>query len=76
LNVFTGNRSADAARTEAERRWSADLHERYGSTPDVYGEIITSIDSAMQSAATDAELKRHGAGVAYIIERLRLRVVR
>lgn len=64
-------RSRDAAYAAAERRWSTALHYRYVSTPTVYGEIISAIDSAMQSAATEAEIKRHGAGLAYILDQLK-----
>jgi hypothetical protein len=63
-------RSADAARVAAERRWSSDLHQRFSSQPITYSEIVGAIDPRLQQAATDAELRRHGDGVSYIIEAL------
>ena len=64
-------RSCDAANAAAERRWNIALQNRYVSVPKAYGEIIGSIDPAMQAAATEAELKRHGAGLAYILDQLK-----
>jgi hypothetical protein len=64
--------SADAVRSAAERRWMNALHETFGSMPVTYGEIINLIDTAMTDAATDAEMRRHGAGLDYIVKQLRL----
>jgi hypothetical protein len=64
-------RSRDAARDAAERRWNNALQYQYLATPTAYGEIIGAIDSAMQAAATEAEIKRHGAGLAYILDQLK-----
>jgi hypothetical protein len=64
-------RSCDAAHDSAERRWNAALQKQYLATPTVYGEIIGAIDPAMQRAATEAEMKRHGAGLAYILDQLK-----
>ena len=64
-------RSRDAANAAAERRWNIALQNRYVSAPKAYGEIIGAIDPAMQAAATEAELKRHGAGLAYILDQLK-----
>jgi hypothetical protein len=66
------NKSASAARAAAERRWNADLLRAFGSLPVTYGQIIEAVDAAIQSAATDAEVKRRGAGAAYITKRLKL----
>jgi len=62
--------SADAARVAAERRWAGDLHQRFSSQPVTYGEIIDAIDLTLQEAATDAELRRRGSGMAHIIHAL------
>jgi hypothetical protein len=35
-----------------------------------YGDIVKGIDTAMQEAATDAELAHPGAGFTYIMEAL------
>ena len=43
----------------------------FHQSPEVYGEVIGAIDQEMISAATVAEMNRHGAGIAYILERLR-----
>lgn len=67
----TATRSRAAAATAAERRWNRALHEQFSSSPEVYAQVIGAIDDAMQCAATAAEIKRHGAGVAYILEQLR-----
>jgi hypothetical protein len=67
-----GKRSLDAARDEAERRWNRELDARFRSKPITYFEIVEAMTSEIQSSATDAELGRHGAGIDYIIKRLRL----
>jgi DNA-binding IclR family transcriptional regulator len=64
--------SGDAVRSAAERRWMTALHEAFGSMPVTYGEIISLIDAAMTDAATDAEIRRHGAGFDHIVTQLRL----
>jgi hypothetical protein len=64
-------RPHDAALSAAERRWNKALHDLYSSSPEVYAEVIGVIDYEMQSAATAAEMKGHGAGIAYILEQLR-----
>jgi Helix-turn-helix domain len=64
-------RSRDAAYAAAERRWNTALQNRFVATPTVYGEIIGAIDPAMQRSATEAEMKRHGAGLAYILDQLK-----
>jgi hypothetical protein len=69
----TGGRSRspiEAALAAAARRWSTALHDRYVATPTIYGEILDAIDPAMQSAATEAELRRRGAGLAHILDQL------
>ena len=63
--------SLDAAYAAAERRWNDALQKQYLPTPEVYSAIIDAIDIAMQTAATEAEIKRHGAGVAYILDQLK-----
>jgi hypothetical protein len=65
-------RSSDVAAAEAERRWTAMLHDRFASMPVTYGDIVAAITPEIQSAATAAELKQHGAGIAYILRRLKL----
>jgi predicted transcriptional regulator len=67
-----GTRSADAARVEAERRWTTALHEQFARWPVTYAEIIDLIGTAMQEAATDAEMLRRGAGLLHILRELRI----
>jgi len=68
---LSGTRSADAARAEAERRWCADLNDKYSATPEIYAEIISAVDVEMQKAATEAEMRKHGAGLRFIYEQLK-----
>jgi hypothetical protein len=69
----SGTRSRDAAETAAERRLSDALHERFGSLPLTYGEILEAISPEIQAAATKAETLKVGAGLEYLLDRLRLR---
>ncbi len=71
-----GTRSADAAHTEAERRWTNALHEQFGSLPLTYSEIIDLIDTPMRDAATDAEVRQRGAGILHILRALRIPAAR
>jgi biotin operon repressor len=64
-------RPHDAAVTAAERRWNAALYSAFAKSPEVCAKIIGAIDSAMQNAATHAELRKRGTGFRYILERLR-----
>jgi len=64
--------SAEAAAVEAERRWTTALHQHFAPMPTTYGEVIAAIDPSMRDAATNAELKRRGAGIGYIFRQLRL----
>jgi len=72
LATRLGNRSADAARAEAERRWTDALHMQFVAMPVTYGEVIEAIDLAMMEAATEAEMRRRGAGLAYVLNKLKL----
>ncbi|MBN9011138.1 MAG: helix-turn-helix domain-containing protein, partial [Rhizobiales bacterium] len=68
---FTGRASttpsSEAARTAAEKRWSSDLHNRYVGDADAYALIIDAIDTAMQEAATTAEMRKRGSGLPTIL---------
>jgi DNA-binding IclR family transcriptional regulator len=66
------NGSREAALAAAERRWSAGLNSRYSATPEIYAEIIAAIDAEMQCAATEAEMRKPGAGLRFIHEQLQL----
>jgi hypothetical protein len=56
------------------RRWNGDLLDRFRSTP-VYAVIVDALDEELQNAATEAELKRRGAGVDRILRELAVRNV-
>lgn len=62
--------SAEAAKAAAEKRWNADLVDRYGKNPFVYGQIIENLDVALQDVVTEAELKRRGSGLDYLLKAL------
>ena len=59
--IDRGSPSQEAARVEAERRWSSDLHREFGTLVVTYSEIITAIDVTIQTAATNAELHKRGS---------------
>jgi hypothetical protein len=62
----------DAALTIAERRWTDQLHQRFASMPITYGEVIEAIDPSMRAAATEAEMRRRGSGLTYILNKLKI----
>jgi hypothetical protein len=70
--IATTPRSHDAAKVEAERRWTKVLHASFALKPLTYGEIVDAITPEIHAAATSAELKDRGAGFAYILRRLKL----
>jgi predicted transcriptional regulator len=67
-----GTRSAEAARVEAERRWTDALHEQFAHLSVTYAEIIDRIDTPMREAANDAEMRRRGNGLLHILRELRI----
>lgn len=69
---LSGSKSADAARVEAERRWTSALHRKFASMPVTYGEVIERIDRTLATAATDAELRDRGSGLWHILKALKL----
>jgi hypothetical protein len=68
-----GSQVSIAAHTSAERRWNDELLRRYSATPSIYAEIIDATTPDLQRAATEAEMHRRGAGLAYILEQLQIR---
>ena len=63
--------STDAARAAAEGRWTQAVHDNFVSQPVTHGEVISFITAEMHAAATDAEMRKRGAGFAYIMSKLR-----
>ena len=61
------------ARQIAERHWDADLRRYYLADVELYGRVIAAIDPGLQAAATDAELRRRGAGALHIVAELEKR---
>jgi len=61
--------SQEVAEIAAERRWNNGLFNRFGTGP-VYETIVEEMDDALQHEATAAEMKRRGAGVDYIVQKL------
>lgn len=66
------SKQIEIARSAAERRLNSALQTTWGATPEIYAEVLDAIDSAMWSAAADAELQKNGAGLAFILQRLRV----
>jgi DNA-binding MarR family transcriptional regulator len=66
------SKQIEVARSAAERRLSAALQETWGATPKIYAEVLNAIDPAMWGAAIDAEFRKHGAGLAFILDKLRI----
>jgi hypothetical protein len=60
--------SAEAARDSAERRWNIELLDLFGQDPVLSGAVTDAIDLSLKSMATDAELKRPGAGLECLKE--------
>ena len=69
FHVKSGS-SRVAARDAAERRWNESLTRQLAAAPDVFAGIIDAIDVDLQSAATDAELRRPGSGLADLLHEL------
>lgn len=68
------NLARSAAETAGLRRWNSDLLLRFRSMPK-FGAVVDAVDLAMQNAATEAELKQRGGGVAFIVSELLVRGV-
>lgn len=61
------------ARVAAERRWSTSLHTKFSKKPNVYAFVVDQIDEELRMHATEAELRKGGAGLKLILEQLELR---
>lgn len=59
-----------AARDAAERRWNDALTQRYIGFPDVYAAVVDAIDADTCDAATNAEMRESGSGIALVERRL------
>jgi len=72
LTLMASKSSTNAAHDDAERRWTTAVHHMFVDRPVTYGQIIGAVDDEIRSAATAAELSRRGAGLAFILIRLKL----
>jgi hypothetical protein len=68
------SRSHVAARDAAERRWNEALTRQFAAAPDIFVSLIDAIDPELQSTATDAELRRPGSGISFLLMELDRRV--
>jgi hypothetical protein len=66
--------SREAAEAAAVRRWNQALLDQFLGEP-IYLTIVDALDSELQAAATEAEMKRRGEGIACILRGLMLRKV-
>jgi hypothetical protein len=66
--------SREAAEAAAVRRWNQALLDQFLGEP-IYLTIVDTLDSELQAAATEAEMKRRGEGIACILRGLMLRKV-
>jgi len=64
--------SSIAAQTAAERRWSDDLLRQFRTTPITYGEVIDAITPEIRLAAIEAESRKPGSGIGYILSTLKM----
>jgi hypothetical protein len=64
------SRSHVAARDAAERRWNEALTKQLAAAPDIFVSLIDAIDPELQSTATDAELRRPGSGISFLLMEL------
>jgi hypothetical protein len=67
-------RSQVAALDAAERRWNESLTKQFAAAPDIFVSLIDAIDPELQSAATDAELRKPGSGISFLLMELDRRV--
>jgi hypothetical protein len=70
--VTEGTRPGEAALVEAERRWTDAVHRRFAALPVTHAEVIEAIDQSMRIAATEAEMKRRGDGLVYLLCKLKI----
>src|SRR6185295_5377870 len=66
--------SRDAARDAAERRWNELFTEEFVASPLVFGRLVDAIDTDLHNATTDAELRKPGSGISFLLKELDRRV--
>jgi hypothetical protein len=66
--------SRDAAYDAAERRWNNLLMKQLSAAPDVFEPLIEKIDSDLQRATTEMELRKPGSGLPFLLSELNRRM--
>ena len=66
--------SRDAARDAAERRWNELFTKEFVASPLVFGRLVDAIDTDLHNATTDAELRKPGSGISFLLMELDRRV--
>jgi len=69
FHVKTAN-SRDAAYDAAERRWNVLLMRQVKAAPDVFADLMVAIDSELQRATTERELRKRGSGLPFLLTEL------
>ncbi len=67
-------RSEVAARDAAERRWNEQFTKEFVAAPHVFGLLVDAIDVDLHNATTDAELRKSGSGISFLLMELDRRV--
>jgi hypothetical protein len=62
--------SRDAARDAAERRWNDALTKQFIAAPEVFANLVEAIDVELSTATTDAELRKRGSGIHFLLREL------
>jgi hypothetical protein len=63
-------RSEVAARDAAERRWNELFTKEFVAAPDVFARLVDAIDVDLHNATTDAELRKPGSGIGFLLKEL------
>jgi hypothetical protein len=67
-------RSQVAARDAAERRWNELFTKEFVAAPRAFGLLVDAIDVDLHNATTDAELRKPGSGISFLLMELDRRV--
>lgn len=59
-----------AVRDVAERRWNEALMKQFLAAPDVFGSLVEAIDTELSNATTEAELRKRGGGIHFLLREL------
>jgi hypothetical protein len=67
----TNQPDRDHARIAAQRRWMSALNVQFAGNPEVYGQVLDVLDDEVQENATRAEMRKRGAGIAFVLDCLK-----